>query len=72
MTTWRAFHSAARNGGRGRHTDFKLRETISPLLSQATARGAGQLDKPRESQPEGGRRFTSQTGRRHDGTSGSY
>jgi len=24
--------------------------------------GAGQLDKPRESQPEGGRRFTSQTG----------
>lgn len=37
-------------------------------MSQATAGGTGQLDKPRESQPEGGRRFTSQTGRRHDRT----
>src|SRR6478609_1920451 len=30
--------------------------------------GADRLDKPRQSQPVGGMRFTSQTGRRHDGT----
>src|SRR6476646_8482046 len=29
---------------------------------------ADRLDKPRQSQPVGGMRFTSQTGRRHDGT----
>src|ERR1700730_1795248 len=30
--------------------------------------GADRLDKHRQSQPVGGMRFTSQTGRRHDGT----
>ena len=36
----------------------------TPLLSQTTAWASDRLDQPRDSQPEGGRRFTSQTGRR--------
>jgi hypothetical protein len=34
------------------------------------ARDPGRLDKPWESQPEGGMRFTSQTGRDHGGRLG--
>jgi hypothetical protein len=34
-----------------------------PLLSQTMARNTGRHDQPRDSQPEGGRRFTSQNGR---------
>lgn len=41
---------------------------ISPLLSQTAARGIDRLDKPRESHPESGMRFTSQIDRGHDGT----
>ncbi|MCA1697204.1 MAG: hypothetical protein LC749_22200, partial [Actinobacteria bacterium] len=37
-------------------------------MSQTPARDTDRLDKPRESQPTGGMRFTSQTGQHHDGT----
>ena len=40
----------------------------TPLLSQAAARNIDRRGKPRESQPEGGRRFTSQAGRCSGGT----
>ena len=40
----------------------------TPLLSQAAARNIDRRGKPRESQPEGGRRFTSQAGRCPGGT----
>ncbi len=51
----------------GRHADFEtpMNET-SPLLSQ-TAAGRRPEGKPWESQPEGGRRFTSQPDRRPTG-----
>ncbi|MDT7595136.1 MAG: hypothetical protein QOJ06_682 [Pseudonocardiales bacterium] len=37
-------------------------------MSQTPARDTDRLDKPRESQPAGGMRFPSQTGRHHDET----
>ncbi|HEY9472204.1 MAG TPA: hypothetical protein VIQ76_21570, partial [Propionibacteriaceae bacterium] len=45
---------------RGRHADF---ETISPLLSQSTNVAPANSTEPTLSQPEGGRRAPSQTGR---------
>ena len=45
-------------GDHGRHADFGNPSGITPLLSQ-TAAGHRPGDTPWESQPEGGRRFTS-------------
>jgi hypothetical protein len=41
---------------------------ISSSVESDHGHGTDRLDKPRQSQPVGGMRFTSQTGRRHDGT----
>ena len=54
---------------RGRHADLKP-EVINPLLSQSTAVAPASSTNPRQSQPEGGRRFTSQTGQHHHKTLG--
>jgi len=54
---------------RGRHADLKP-EVINPLLSQSTAAAPASSTNPRQSQPEGGRRFTSQTGQHHHKTLG--
>jgi len=61
MTMPQTFHPATSGKeDRGRHADFKLRQMVSPLLSQAAAGDAGRPGKTRKSQPEGGKRFTSQ------------
>jgi hypothetical protein len=57
---------------RGRHADLKLRVVINPLLSQSTAVAPASSTNPRESQPESGKRFTSQTGQHHHETLGQF
>ena len=49
---------------------FSSVETGQSSVESAHDREADRLDKPRESQPEGGMRITSQTGRHHYETLG--
>lgn len=64
MTMLACLPDSTGDGDRGRQADLQLLH--GPLLSQAAVRGAGRHDEPRESQPEGGRRFTSQASQRHE------
>ncbi len=68
MTNASTFHPTEQVRDRGRHADFKLRVDDQSSVESDHGHGTDRLDKPRQSQPEGGMRFTSQTGRRHDGT----
>jgi hypothetical protein len=83
VTSWTGTSTGPRPGGccarpatptwptrRRHHPRGSKLYVINPLLSQSTAVASASSTNPRESQPEGGRRFTSQSGQHQHETLG--